>query len=75
MPIIKIKEKLLQRISEIEDENLLNEVYDMVREDAEVYKISAPQKEAVERGLNDIKNGRTISHEDAGKDIDEWLKD
>jgi predicted transcriptional regulator len=33
------------------------------------------EKAAVEDGRNQIKNGQWLSHEDANKQIDEWLKE
>ena len=30
--------------------------------------------EKIEMGLNDVRNGRTISHEKAKKEVKKWLK-
>ena len=40
----------------------------------EVYEMSPGEIEAVNEGLEQLKNGQWISHEEANKQIGEWLK-
>lgn len=37
--------------------------------------LTSDQKTSVERGIDDIKNGRTLSHEEAKKKIREYIKE
>lgn len=67
------KEQLHHKIDAINDERLLQKIIDMVNEETPVYKVSDAQRAAIQRGLDDVKAGRVTSHEDAEKELDEWL--
>jgi hypothetical protein len=71
---LELKEKIQKRLIEIEDEALLNEIYQMVCEDDAVYKLSDEQKLRVEEGRQQIKEGKVISNEEANRQAKEWLK-
>ncbi len=46
----------------------------VVQDPDEIYKLTSEQKSAVKKGLDDLKNKRIVSDENANKRIDEWLK-
>jgi hypothetical protein len=78
MTVVEMKEKLIERINNLEDEKTLERltwVIDIDDTPDGVYKLSDEEKAAVEDGRNQIRNGQWISHEDANKQIDEWLKE
>jgi predicted transcriptional regulator len=72
----KTKDKLLEKIQNINDESILNEIMEMVELDlvGEVIQLSDEQKKIVDEGLKDKESGNLISHNDARKITDEWLK-
>ncbi|MFN6946870.1 MAG: hypothetical protein ACK4ND_18130 [Cytophagaceae bacterium] len=73
---VKLKEKLIKEIQNIEDENILNEVYRLLKiESAEidVYKLNEEQISAVNEAREQISNSQFFTHEQAKKKIEEWL--
>jgi predicted transcriptional regulator len=73
---VKLKEKLIKEIQNIEDENLLNEVYRLLEIEAtelDVYKLDEEQISAVNEAREQISNGQFFTHEQAKKKIEEWL--
>lgn len=66
-----IKDELLGRLAQIDEEDLL-EYLRSIKEEIGVSKdlysgLSVAHKEGIERGLKDIKEGRTIPHSDVVK--------
>jgi len=73
---VKLKEKLIKEIQNIEDENILNEVYRLLEIESaemEVYKLNEEQISAVNEAREQISNGQFFTHEQAKKKIEEWL--
>jgi hypothetical protein len=55
----------LAKLDNVETINYLKVVKDSVSNKSDWwYDLSPLEKEGIERGLNDIKNGRTVSHEE-----------
>ena len=76
MHTLELKKQLIDKIESTNDDILLEEIYrilDMGEDNLELYKLSSHQKAAIDEGLEDVKQGNVISHEDAKKEIDEWL--
>jgi hypothetical protein len=76
MSTVELKQRLIERIALIEDDNILSEVYRLLEwtnTDPETVKLTPELKAALDAGLDDIENGRTISHEQAKQEIDTWL--
>jgi predicted transcriptional regulator len=74
---IKFKEKLIAKISNIDNDELLHQISRLIDFESkmdEVYEMSPGEIEAVNEGLEQLKNGQWISHEEANKQVDEWLK-
>ena len=71
---LELKEKIQQRLTEINDEALLQEIYQMVCKDDMIYKLSDEQKLRIEQGRQEIREGKVISNEEANRQAREWLK-
>jgi gamma-glutamylcyclotransferase (GGCT)/AIG2-like uncharacterized protein YtfP len=78
MTVVEIKEKLIAQINSIDDEELLDSISRNVELELKIgtgtYVMSPEEIEAVEDGIAQIKNGQWVSHEEANREIDEWLK-
>lgn len=77
MSTIELRNKVIDKIRKIKNEDLLNEVNRLIEietSDIEVYKFSNEQNAAIEEAENQIKNGEFLTDEEATKDIEEWLK-
>jgi predicted transcriptional regulator len=78
MTVVELKEKLISQINSINDEELLDSLARTVELELEIsngtYIMSAGEIEAVKDGIEQIKNGQWISHEEATREIDKWLK-
>jgi len=76
MSTLELKEKLIGKILQTESRTLLNEVLSYLKledDGSEVVKITPQQKKAIREGLEDFKNGRVLTDEQADKEIQEWL--
>lgn len=72
----KLKERLIKEIQNIENEDILKEVYrllDLESEDQESYKLSQEQVSIVNEAREQVKNGQFLTHEEAQKKINQWL--
>lgn len=77
MSTIKLRNKVIDKIRKIENEDLLNEVNRLIEietSDIEVFKFSNEQKAAIAEAQIQIKNGEFLTDEEAAKEINEWLK-
>ena len=73
----QMKQELIDRIKSTKDENILEEVYRILEvgtQEVEMIVLSAEQKESIDEGINDIKEGNYLSNEEANREIEEWLK-
>ncbi len=71
------KEKIIAKISSIDDEKYLKHILNIVSsvEEAEVvYELSAIERKAVKEGLRDVIEGRVYTREEAEELTREWLK-
>jgi hypothetical protein len=74
---IELKEKLIEKIENTDNVQLLRELDLFIEFEAkagEVYEMCAEEFEAVNDGLDQLKNGRRLSHEESNKHVDQWLK-
>lgn len=77
MSTMEMKERLIGRIREIENEDILAEAYRLlgIQDDIQVpYELSTEQKSAIVEARNQIRNGHYLTNEEADNEIDEWLK-
>jgi predicted transcriptional regulator len=72
------KEKLIDKISHINDESILEEIMEIVEFELEMtgdkIHLSDEQKSFIDQGLKDLENGDILSNEEAKKMTSEWLK-
>jgi len=75
---MRIKEKLIEKIQNIEDESVLQDLLEIIDLELnlnnDIVELTDEQKSAINEGLQDIDEGRTFSHEQARKMIDEWMR-
>lgn len=77
MSVIELKSQIINKVSSINDELILEEIYKLVNTESEIdvlYQLSDLEKNAVVRGLQDIEKGKVMSSEHANSLIKEWLK-
>ena len=78
MTVVELKEKLIAQINSIDNEELLDSISRNIefelQNGTETYVMSREEIEAVEDGLEQLRNGQWVSHEEANRQIDEWLK-
>ena len=75
MSTSELKKRLIDKIKETDNNNLLEEAFRLLQlesEDIEAYKLSEDQKNAVNEARQQIKNGQFLTDDEANKDIDEF---
>lgn len=77
MPTPSLKDKLIDKLREIEDPALLAEVSNLfeLQEAETVYKVSPAQKKAIEDAKQQANEGRVVDNETSDKESDEWLSE
>ncbi len=76
MTVTELKKRLIGKISLLENNELLEEMYRLIANeetDISIYELSEEQLKAVEEGQHQYKNGEFLTEEQANKDIEEWL--
>ena len=76
MTVKELKKKLIGKINQSEDNDLLEEMYrliDITEKDNSIYELSNEQLDAVAEGQLQFKNGQFLAADKADKDIEEWL--
>lgn len=77
MSVTELKLRIINKITTIEDELILEEIFRLVDLESEmdsVYRLTDDEGQAVDQGLRDIKVGRVYSSDAADKMNKEWLK-
>ncbi len=77
MTVIELKEKLIAEIRNTDNLELLDHLSDVIEFESNIggiHVMSAGEIEAVKDGLEQLQNGQWVSHEEANREIDEWLK-
>ncbi len=75
MTVIELKEKLIAKIQETDDEQMLEHISDIMEYEhtGEIHEMSAGALEAVKEGLEQLDRGEWISNEEVDKQVKEWL--
>jgi len=76
MSTVELRKRLIDKIQKTDNENLLEEAYRLLEietEDIDIYKLSDEQRKAINEGKQQIKNGQSLTDDQANKEIDEWL--
>jgi hypothetical protein len=79
MSTIELKEKLIDKIQHTDDENILAEVNRLLgietdSESDDVFVFNEAEKIKIEEARLQIKDGNFLTHDEANKEIDEWLE-
>ena len=77
MPDNTLKEKLINKIKEIDDPAILEEVSNLfeLQEPETIYTTNNEQRKAIDEAQQQIKNDQTLDNDQANKESDEWLKE
>ncbi|HKK40402.1 MAG TPA: hypothetical protein VJ949_13360 [Cryomorphaceae bacterium] len=75
---MRTRDKLIDKIRLIEDESVLVDLIRIIDLELELagdsIELSEDQKDFVEEGLKDYKKGKTLSHNEAKRHTEEWLR-
>jgi predicted transcriptional regulator len=77
MSTVDLKERLISKIQEIENEDSLAEACRLLGMEPEIeepFKLNADQKTAISEARAQIKRGEFLNDQEANNEIDEWLK-
>lgn len=71
----EIKQSIHDLVDTVEDESKLEQIQEMLGYwvNKEEVSVSPEEMEAIEEGLKDVEEGRTISYEDFRKKHSEWF--
>ena len=72
-----VKADIIQWITELDDQSILLELKKIKEQSTKKIDwwdtISVEERQSIERGLEDSKNGRTIPHSEVRKKYEKWL--
>jgi len=77
MSTTDLKRKIIEEINDLDNEDLLLEVYQLLEienEGATLYPLSEDQISVVNESQEQVRKGKFINEADADKEIDEWLE-
>ena len=75
MSTVELRHIIIEHLSRIDDDSFLSAIKTIIESkvsDGE-YKLSDFQKKRIDSGRTDLKQKKTISHNDLQKEIDQWL--
>ena len=77
MTTLELKLSLIQRLTMINDENLLNKIMELIESanEEKVLFFSHGLKSAIEHAREDIKAGKIVKDEDLEEAMTEWVKE
>ena len=76
MTVTELKNKLIGKINQTENNEILEEMYRLIvneETDDSIYELSDEQNNVVQEAREQFKNGQFLKSEQADKEIDEWL--
>lgn len=74
---MNVKEKIKERVNDINDPRLLDELLKAVELEHEIEHIdqlSDLEKKAIDEGISDAESGQLHTNSEAGQLVKEWLK-
>lgn len=77
MSTVEMKEKLIEKIRETNNPDLLEDAFRLLKidtKDIEIFKLTDPQKRSITEARVQITNGEFLTDAKANKEINEWLK-
>jgi len=72
-----LKEKVISEIQKLDNENLIAEIYELLKhesEDPEVYILNPEQMAAVDEAQAQVKVGQYLTDDQAQQNFEEWQK-
>jgi len=72
----ELRTRVIKKINEIEDENLLHDLIRLIEdstEDSEIYRLSENHKMAIHQAIDQIEKGDYLTNEQSNQKIAEWL--
>ena len=75
MSTIELRHHIIEKLSLIDDDSFLKAIKTIIESkvNESVYKLSDFQKNRIESGRKQLKNGQSISNDTLQKEIDQWL--
>jgi predicted transcriptional regulator len=77
MSATELKLQIINKVSTITDQLILEEIYKLVTLESEMdslYRLTESERKGIEEGLADVKEGKVYTSEAAEKMMTEWLK-
>jgi len=77
MSITEIKKGIIEKVNEVNDDRILEEVYKILQTtsvEKKGYVFSKLQRASLDAIDVDMDKGDFVTHEQSEKDLDEWLK-
>lgn len=73
----KHRDKLIEKIKSIDDRNIIDEIYRLLKIDFDdtIYETNEGQKARIEKGIKQVENGEVIESEEVFKKMRKWLKE
>lgn len=77
MPDTNLKERLINKLKEINDPALLEEISNLfeLQEPETIYQVTPQQKKEIEKAQEEVKNNQTLNSTQADKEADKWLSE
>ncbi len=75
MTLLELKKSIQEKIEDVNDEHLLEEIVSILKREKDVFIIPEHMKEGIRQGEEDIRNGRFITLEELEKKYEKWLKE
>ncbi|MBA4409040.1 MAG: hypothetical protein Q8S54_17980 [Bacteroidota bacterium] len=72
----ELKNKVIRKINQIDDDEVLNEIYRMLddaNQDEEVFQLSGNHKKAIEEAKSQIESGEFLTNKQVNQEIGKWL--
>ena len=75
MSIVELRHIIAEHLSHIDDASFLNAINTIIESKVseEEYKLSDFQKKRIDSARNELKQKKSISHNELQKEIDQWL--
>ena len=75
MSTAELRNIIIEHLSHIEDASFLKALKTIIESKVSegVYKLSDYQKKRIESGREQLRNRKTVSHEELQNEIDQWL--
>jgi len=74
MSTLKKQMDLIKRIPLIDNESILDAIYDLINtNETDIVQFTKEEEEQVLRALEQVKNGQVVSNEDGNREIQKWL--